>query len=152
MTPDTLLRWHRQLIAKKYDGSGKRGVGRPRVDAEIEELVLRFARENPRWGYTRIRGSLSNLGFTVARGTIANILSRHGIEPAPNRKTTWKEFLAQHWDVVAATDFFTVELWRPIGLARYHVLFVIELASRRVHIAGIVAHPGGSWVDDRRHS
>ncbi len=80
VTPDTLLRWHRQLIARKYDGSGKRGPGRPRIMAEIEELIVRMAKEN-RWGYTRIRGALSNLGHTVARTTIANVLARHGIEP-----------------------------------------------------------------------
>ena len=146
VTPDTLLRWHRQLIAEKYDGSSKRGVGRPKVDAETESLVVQLARENPGWGYSRIVGALSNLGIVVARCTVANILKRHGIDPAPARKTTWSEFIEQHWDTVTATDFFTVELWRPIGLVRYHVLFVIELATRRVHIAGIVAQPNGTWM------
>jgi putative transposase len=94
VTPDTLLRWHRELIAKKYDGSGRRGPGRPRVIREIEELVVRMATEN-RWGYLRIVGALRNLGHIVARTTVANILKRHGIEPAPERKTTWKEFFAR---------------------------------------------------------
>ncbi len=146
VTPDTLLRWYRQLIAKKYDGSSKRGVGRPRTAGEIEELVLRFGSENPGWGYTRIRGALTNLGFTIGRGTIANILARNGINPAPERQSTWGEFMAQHWDVISATDFFTVELGRPVGLVRFHVLFVIKIASRRVHIAGIVAQPTGEWM------
>jgi transposase InsO family protein len=105
-----------------------------------------LATEN-KWGYLRIAGALKNLGHNVARTTIANVLARHGIEPAPERKTTWKQFLKQHWDVLAATDFFTVEVWRPLGLVRYHVLFVIELATRRVHIAGIAHDPGGAWME-----
>lgn len=145
VTPDTLLRWHRQLIAKKYDGSSKRGPGRPSMIKEIEALIVRFASEN-QWGYTRIQGALLNLGHVVARSTIANVLKRHGIEPAPERKTTWAEFLRSHWDTMAATDFFTVEIWRPIGLVRYHVLFLIEIATRRVHIAGIVHNPHSDWM------
>ena len=93
VTPDTLLAWHRKLIAKKYDGSAKRGPGRPRIMRELEVLIVRMAHDNPTWGYLRIKGALKNLGHTVARTTIANILARHGIEPAPERKTTWKEFL-----------------------------------------------------------
>ena len=98
MTPETLLRWHQRLIALKYDGSGKRGVGRPRTIAGIEQLVVQMAEENRSWGYRRIQGALSNLGYKLARSTIAAILARHGIEPAPERtrKTTWKEFLTQH--------------------------------------------------------
>jgi hypothetical protein len=92
VTPDTLLRWHRQLIARKYDGSGKRGPGRPRLSPELEGVIVRMATDN-RWGYLRIRGALANLGHTVARTTIANVLGRHGVEPAPERKTSWKEFL-----------------------------------------------------------
>ncbi len=147
VTPDTLLRWHRQLIAKKYDGSGNRGPGRPRITWEVEELIVRMARENPRWGYLRIEGALDNLGYTVARTTIGNVLSRHGIEPAPGRKSTWAEFLRTHWEGLAAADFFTVELWSTVGLVRCHVLFVMELATRRVHIAGIVDQPHGEWME-----
>ena len=146
VTPDTLLRWHRQLVAKKYDGSAKRGPGRPRVMMEIEALIVRMATEN-RWGYLRMRGVLANLGHEVARTTIANVLKRHGIEPGPERKSTWAEFLRSHWDVMAATDFFTVEVWQPVGLVRYHVLFVMELATRRVHIAGIIHEPFGKWME-----
>lgn len=145
--PDTLLRWYQQLVAQKYDGSGKRGPGRPRIMKEIEALIVRMARENPGWGYTRIRGALWNLRHDVGRTTIANILARHGIEPAPNRRTTWRLFLGSHWDILAATDFFTVEILSPVGLVRYHVLFVIELCTRQVHIAGIVHDPCGEWME-----
>ena len=100
VTPETLLRWHQRLIAQKYDGSGKRAAGRPRTAAEIEQLVVQMAEQNRNWGYRRIQGALSNLGHKLARSTIADILERHGIEPAPerSRKTTWKEFLTQHWE------------------------------------------------------
>ena len=146
VTPDTLLRWHRQLIAQKYDGSVKRGPGRPGIIQKIEALIIKMATENPTWGYLRITGALANLGHTVARSTIANVLSRHGLSPAPDRKTTWRQFLSAHWDVLAATDSFSVEVWSPFGLARYHVLFVIEIATRRVHIAGIMSDPHGAWM------
>ena len=107
VTPDTLLRWQRQLIARKYDGSGRRGPGRPRVMDTIHRLIVRMATENREWGYTRIRGALGDLGHQVARGTIANVRKERGLEPAPKRKkrTTWREFLAAHWDVLAAADF-----------------------------------------------
>jgi len=100
------------LIAEKYEGSNKRGPGRPRTDGELEALVVRMAEENRDWGYRRIQGALSNLGHELVRSTIAEILQRHGIEPAPERtrKTTWKEFLTRHWDLIVATDFFTVEV------------------------------------------
>ena len=148
VTPDTLLAWHRHLIARKYDGQQRRGPGRPSTIAEIRRLVVRMATENRDWGYTRMQGALANLGHTVGRGTIATILRQHGIEPAPERRkgTTWREFLQAHWDVLAAADFFTVEVWTATGLTRYVVLFVIELATRRVHIAGIAAAPDGAWV------
>src|SRR4030095_11698394 len=95
VTPDTLLAWQRKLIAEKYDGSAKRGPGRPRTAKEIEDLIVRLAHENRGWGYRRILGAMSNLGHYLGRGTIANILKKHGIEPAPERmrKRTWKEFL-----------------------------------------------------------
>jgi len=111
VTPETLLAWHRKLIAHKYDGSGKRRPGRPRTAGEIETLVVRMAEENRDWGHRRIQGALFNLGHDIARSTIAEILQRRGIEPAPERKrkTTWKEFLSRHWQLIAAADFFTVE-------------------------------------------
>ena len=115
---------------------------------EIRQLIVRMATENRDWGYTRIRGALANLGHDVARGTIANVLRHHGLEPARERtkRTTWREFLAAHWDVLAAADFFTVEVWLPRGLTRFTVLVLIELATRRVEIAGITAEPDGPWV------
>ncbi len=148
VTPDTLLTWHRKLIARKYDGSKRRRPGRPRVMEQIRSLVVRMATENRDWGYTRIRGALANLGHRVARGTIATILKEHGIEPAPERckKTTWREFLQAHWDLLAATDFFTVEVWTRSGLVRVVVLFVIELSTRRVEIVGICQQPDGAWM------
>ena len=143
VTPDTLMEWHRRLIAQKYDGSGNRGPGRPPSAAEIQSLVVRMAEQNRGWGYRRILGALSNLGYQIARGAIANILKKHGIEPAPERerKTTWKEFLRRHWSVITAADFFTVEVWTHLGLQRYVVLFFIELSTRKVEIAGIVRNP-----------
>jgi transposase len=129
VTPETLLRWHRKLIAEKYDGSGKRRPGRPRKPSEIEDVLVHMAEENRAWGYRRLQGALSNLGHKLARSTIADILQRHGIEPAPerSRKTTWKEFLTQHWDLIVAADFFTVEVWTTKGLQRFLVLFLIDL-------------------------
>ena len=115
---------------------------------QIRSLVVRMATENRDWGYTRIRGALANLGHRVGRGTIANILKQHGIEPAPERlkKTTWREFLQAHWEVLAAADFFTVEVWTRSGLVRVAVLFVIELSTRRVEIAGMTTEPDGVWM------
>ncbi len=106
VTPDILMRWYRRLGARKYDGSSLRKTGRPRVGGEIERLVLKFARENPRWGYTRIGGALSSLGYQAARSTIAGMLRKNGFDPAPNRKTTWNTFLKSHFGAIAATDFF----------------------------------------------
>ena len=148
VTPETLMAWHRNLIAQKYDGSGQRGPGRPGMAGEIEDLVVRMAKENEDWGYRRIQGALSNLGRNIARSTIAQILKRHGIEPAPerSRKTTWKEFLTRHWELIAAADFFTVEVWTHRGLRRFIVLFFIELSTRKVEIAGIGEAANGLWM------
>src|SRR5450759_4998876 len=148
VTPETLLSWHRKLIAQKYDGSGKRGPGRPRTAGETENLVVRMAEENRDWGYRRIQGALSNLGHELARSTIAEMLKRHGIEPAPerSRKTTWKEFLTRHWELIVAADFFTVEVWTRRGLRRFIVLFFIELSTRKVQIAGIATDANGLWM------
>jgi len=136
VTPDTLLAWHRRLIAQKYHGSGKREPGRPRTAGELEALVLRMAGENQDWGYRRIQGALSNLGHEIARSTIAAILNRHGLESAPerNRKTTWKEFLRRHWDMIVAADFFTFEVWTKRGLQRFLVLFFLDLETHRLRL------------------
>ena len=132
--PDTILGWYRQLVAAKFDGSKhRRSPGRPRVRAEIENLVVRLARENSGWGYDRIVGALANLGHTVSDQTVGNILRRHGIAPVPERSqtTTWRDFIRRHMDVLAGTDFFTVEVLTWRGLVTYYVLFFIHLGSRR---------------------
>jgi transposase len=108
--PDTILAWHRRLVAQKFDGSTQRKApGRPRIDQEVEALIVRMAQENRSWGYDRIVGALANVGYTVSDQTVGNILKRHGLPPAPERKTTttWKEFIRTHMDVLVATDFFT---------------------------------------------
>ena len=149
VTPDTILRWHRQLVAQKWDYSKRRkSVGRPRVEKEIVDLVLRFARENPSWGYDRIRDTLANLGHTISDQTVGNILKEHGLEPAGDRKrqTTWKTFIKSHWDVLAAIDFTTIEVWTKGGLVTYYLLFVMEVATRRVYFAGCSTNPGEPWM------
>jgi putative transposase len=148
VTPETLMAWHRKLIARKYDGSKRRGPGRPRVQDEIRQLVIRMASENRDWVYRRIQGALANLGHEVARGTIAKILKEHGLEPGPERerKTTWKEFLSRHRDLIVAADFFTIEAWTGNGLTRFLVLFLIDLATRRVEIAGVAREANGVWM------
>jgi putative transposase len=149
VTPETLLRWHRKLIANKYDGSMRRRSGWPATVKEIEELLVQMAKENRGWGYLRIHGAMSNLGHELARSTIANILKRNAIEPAPERvrKTTWMEFLTQHREQIVAAYFFTVEVWIRKSLQRFMVLFFIELSTRRVQIASISARANGLWMD-----
>lgn len=148
VTPETILAWHRRLVAKKNDHSAKRGPGRPRKPDELRALMVRLAEENLSWGYTRIMGALANLGHVVCRTTIANVLKEHGIVPAPERgrKTKWRDFLRAHWDVLGATDFFSVDVWTPKGLVTYYVLFFIELSSRRVEIAGITPNPNAAFM------
>jgi putative transposase len=148
VAPDTLLRWYRQLVANKYDSSKRRGPGRPRIKEVIRDLIIRMASDNPKWGYTRIKGALRNLDYTVGRTTIKRVLAEHGIEPAPVRSKgmPWSTFLKVHFGAIAATDFFTVEVLTMFGLVRYYVLFVIDLESRRVEIAGIVHQPYGAWM------
>jgi putative transposase len=147
--PDTILGWHRKLVAQKFDGSTQRqSPGRPKIDPELEALVVRMAQENRSWGYDRIVGALANLGYTVSDQTVGNILKRHGIPPAPERKktTTWKEFIRTHMDVLVATDFFTAEVWTLGGLVTYYVLFFIHLGSRQIHVAGVTPHPNEAWI------
>jgi transposase InsO family protein len=148
VTPDTILRWYRTLVAQKYDGSKTRRPGRPTTKPDIAALVVRMANENPTWGYTRIRGGLKHLGHDVARNTIKAILKDHGVAPAPERrpKMPWKTFLAAHWDGLAAADFFTVEVLSVAGLIRYVVLFVMKLKTRTVEIAGITRQPDETWM------
>lgn len=145
VTPDTILRWHRQLIARKWT-TVRRRVGRPGVLREIRALTVRMARENPTCGYRRIQGALKNLGHRVARSTIAGLLRAEGIGPVPERPTSWRTFLAAHCGAIAAADFFTTEVWTARGLITYYTLFVIDLASRRVQIVGSTPHPDQSFV------
>jgi len=148
VTPDTILRWHRELIARKYDGSAQRGPGRRPIGKEIRALAVRMATDNESWGYTRIVGELSKLGHLVSRSTVRRILKERGIGPAPERlpHMPWSQFLKAHWEALAAADFFTIEVWTKIGLIRYLVFFVIDLPTRRVEIAGIVPVPNGLWM------
>ncbi len=149
VTPDTILRWHRLLVARKWDYStDRKSPGRPPTDQEIADLVVKMARENPTWGYDRIQGALANLGHMIAPNTVKNILLAHGIEPAPRRSKLprWSEFINSHMDCLAATDFFTTEVWTKNGLVTFFVLLVIDLASRRVEIAGITVNPDSAWM------
>src|SRR5215468_4352045 len=138
-TPDTLLRWHRQLIARKWTYARK--LGRRSVLLEIRRLVVRMATENPTWGYTRIQGALKNVGHRVGRSTIRRILKAAGLPPVPQRPASWQTFLRAHWGAIAGADFFTTDVWTWRGLVTYYTVFVIDLASRRVQILGSTPHP-----------
>jgi putative transposase len=143
LTPQTLLRWHRELVRRTWTQPAGRS-GRPPLDAELQELVLRLARENPRWGYQRIAGELLKLGFSVSASTVRRLLAKAGLEPAPRRpRLSWRAFLRQQAASMLACDFFTVE---TVALRRLYVLFFLEVGSRRVHLAGCTANPTGSWV------
>ena len=148
--PETILGWHRRLIAKKFDGSKKRPLGKAgSTSGEIEELVVRLAQKSRCWGYRRIAGALSNLGYQVSHQTVANVLKRHGIAPAPERGHTmsWREFIRSHLEVLAAVDFFTTEVWTAGGLTTYYVLSCMRIASRQVCIAGITMSPDQHWME-----
>jgi hypothetical protein len=139
------MRWYKQLVAQKFDSSQKRNtLGRPRVSDEIEALVLQRANDNPTWGYRRIQGALANLGHRVDKITVHSILRRHHIDPAPKRRQgemSWSQFLKMHWEMLAATDFFTVEVATWHGNVTYYALVVMELKTRRVHLVWITPHP-----------
>ena len=143
VSPATLLRWHRELVARRWTYP-HRLPGRPATPAEVRELIVRLARENPGWGYRRIQGELVGLGIKLAASTVWTILREAGIEPAPKRlETSWAEFLRQQAASLLECDFLTVD---TLFLKRFYVLFFIELATRRVHLAGITSNPDGSWV------
>jgi putative transposase len=149
VTPETILRWHMNLVADKWDYSKRRNkAGRPKTDKELVELLLKMAKENPSWGYDRIQGALANLGYKISDTAIGNILWEHGIEPAPERKkqTTWKAFLEAHWGILAAIDFTTIEVWTKNGLCTFYLLFVMELATRRTNFAGCTCNPDEDWM------
>jgi putative transposase len=147
--PDTILGWNRKLAAEKFDGSKQRKYpGRPRVDQELEDWVVKLAKENRSWGYDRIVGVLTELGYDISDQTVGNILKRRGIPTAPERKkiTTWKEFIRSHLHVLWATDFFSTEVWTLGGLVTFYVLFFIKLDTREVHIAGVTSNPNEQWM------
>jgi transposase InsO family protein len=148
-TPETILRWHRELVARHWDFSMRRKhAGRPPLPHETVDLVLKLAKENPRWGYTRIQGALQNLGKVISDTAVANILKEHGIDPAPDRRrqSSWRSFLKTHWDVLASVDFTTIGIWTKNGLVTYYLLFFMEIATRRVHFAGLTTNPDEGWL------
>jgi putative transposase len=140
VTPDTILRWHKRLIAAKWTHPRPR-VGRPGLMRHVRSLIVRMAEDNTSSGYARIQGTLEHVGYKVARSTVAKVLREHGIKPAPDRPTSWRSFLQAHADVLVAADFFTTEVWTARGLVTHYTLFVIDLASRAVHIAGTTTNP-----------
>ena len=147
--PDTILAWYRKLVVRKFNRSkARRRRGRPRIKRAVEQLIIRMARENRDWGYDRIVGALANLGYKVCDQTVGNVLRRHGLPPAPERKrtTTWSAFIRIHLALLVGTDFFTAEVLTLRGLVTYYVLFFIHLESRRVDIAGITVHPDEAWM------
>jgi hypothetical protein len=142
--PETLLRWHRELVRKKWTHRRTGHPGRPPVDADVRDLIVRLGRENPRWGYQRIRGELLKLGIRISATTVRTTLLRAGLDPAPRRAgPTWAELLRSQAAGIWATDFFIVE---TINLKTLYVLFFIELSTRRVHPAGVTTHPDSAWV------
>jgi transposase InsO family protein len=149
-TAKTLRRWYRDLVEKPVAGraSAAAKAGRPSVSPEVEKLILRFAEENPRWGYERIVGALRNLGHELCPQTVANVLAKHGVLPAPERRKqhTWKRFLKQHFAALWATDFFTVPVWTLRGRVMVYVLFFLQLQTRRVVVAGFNAKPNEPWI------
>src|SRR3984893_4469643 len=147
--PATILAWYRKLVARKFDGSkARRSPGRPRIKREVEQLIVRMAKENRDWGYDRIAGALANLGHEVCDQTVGNVLQRHGLPPAPERKRTTNSSssIRSHLALLAGTDFFTAEVLTLHGLVTYYVLFFIHLESRRVDIAGVTVHPDERWM------
>lgn len=147
-SPDTILKWHRKLVAMKYDSSRNRKAGRPQISDELKRLIVKIAQANRSWGYIRLQGQLKYLGYKVSHKTIARILKEHGLEPSPDRAkgTTWNDFIKAHWQSLAAIDFFTTEIYTLKGLTRYMVLVVLDYATRKVEAAGIIQQAHGEWM------
>jgi len=144
VTPQTLLRWHRELVRRKWTHRKRRRFGRPPLDTAIRDLVVRLGRENPRWGCVRIQGELRKLGIRVGATTVRTILRQAGLPPAPRRSgPSWTEFLRNQARGILAIDFFTVE---TAWLRTLYVLFGIEVGSRRVHVIGVTRNPDSAWV------
>ena len=143
--PETVLGWHRELVRRKWTYVRQNKGGRPRIDQELRDLILRLARENPRWGYGKIEGELLKLGFQASRTTIRNLLKHHDVAPAPVRSGSigWRHLMTHYKEQLLACDFFTVE---TIWLQTLYVLFFIELGTRRVYLAGVTANPNQLWV------
>lgn len=147
--PSTLLGWYRQLVKRKNDYSDRRqGPGRPAISAVLEQRIVQFALDNPRWGPKRIVGMLNHLGIKVCTQTVVNVLKRHGVRPGPGKSSgmSWNEFIAIHKDLIVATDFFTAEVMTLRGLVTHYVLFFVDLNTRIVKIAGITPHPNKMWM------
>lgn len=148
-SPDTLLKWHRKLVARKYDGSKNRSkYGRPRISDELKQLIIDMARDHKHLGCRKLHGYLKYLGLKVSPATISRVLREHGIEPSPLRpeRTSWNDFIKAHWESLAAIDFFSVEVYTVLGLTRYMVLFSIDYATRKVEITGIIPQAHGEWM------
>ena len=144
VTPATILRWHRDLVARKWDYTSRRKPGRPSTGTSVKTLIVRMARENPAWGHRRIQGELARLGHAIAASTVWEILHAAGIDPAPRRAgPTWRQFLAGQAHAVIACDFLAVE---TVLLKRLHVLVFTGHGTRRLHVAGVTAHPTGAWA------
>ncbi len=144
--PETVLKWHRELVRRKWTFARTRTGGRPAITADLTELILRLAKENPGWGYSKLQGELLKLGYDMGRSTIRDVLKRHQVPPAPQRTrqgSSWRTFLGHYKQQILACDFFTVE---TVWLQTLYVLFWIELGSRRVHLAGCTAEPTAAWV------
>lgn len=146
--PETVLGWHRALVRRKWAAFGRRrGPGRPRIDGECRQLILRLAKENPSWGYVRIRGELIKLGYVVSATSIRNLLQEQGVPASPRRsRLSWREFLRAQASMIVATVYFTVDTW---NLKRLYVLFFIELATRRIVYFGVTANPNQDWVSQQ---
>ncbi len=144
--PETVLKWHRDLVRRKWTFSRQRSTGRPLIAPDLEALLLRLANENPSWGYSKLQGELLKLGYGIGRSTVRDVLKRHRVPPAPQRNQggrSWHTFLGHYKEQMLACDFFTVE---TAWLRTLYVLFFIELGTRRVHLAGCTSHPTSAWV------
>jgi transposase InsO family protein len=146
VTPERILAWNRRLIAAKWTYP-RPPTGRPGVMREIRGLIVRMAEENPSWGYARIQGALRHVNHRVSRSTIAKVLKEHGIKPSPDRPQSWATFVRAHAHLIAAADFFTTEVWTVRGLVRHFTLFFVDIATRRIHIAGTTANPTFAWME-----